>query len=117
VKQADEDIEDGQIEAIGGKDVVCLTTVNHATGIEQDKSAHQQNDCSRHGQRQTWDIQEHIGDHGQYNDHHTRKQEATHKAEITLGGEGIARKTQEDDASATKGSTNNLRPVRQGKVL
>ncbi len=93
LEQADEDIEDAQIQAVGGHDVVGLATIDDAAGIEQDKAAHEQDDGAGNGQGQGGHGQEDVGDSHDEDDHDTGEQEPAHETEVPLAGQGIAGKT------------------------
>ena len=51
LQKADEDVEEAQVQTVGGHYVVRLAAAHNRTGLHEDKRAHEQDDACRQAQR------------------------------------------------------------------
>jgi hypothetical protein len=113
LQQADEAVEDGDVQADGGHDVVGLAAMNDLAGLPEDHARHQQDEHPDTASDSIGNIEQHRAQAGQERDQDADHQEPAHEAEILAADHRITGQRQENGAGAAQRGHHHLRAVGQ----
>ena len=112
MKQADEQVVDGHIQANSGDDVVALSAVDDPAGFKQDHDGSEDGETSRHRQVQDGALHEERQQHRADQHEGARCQEAGQEAEVLLGDNGRCRQTHKRGRCQSQGIRDDLGSAR-----